>query len=70
MTSLESQTLVEIERVKGKAAIAVAVIENIASGGIASINETKIEKLYEIIEKAQATLDWKMNTKDLLREVF
>lgn len=57
MTSLESQTLVEIERVKGKAAIAVAVIENIASGGIASINETKIEKLYEIIREAQSTLD-------------
>ena len=57
MTSLESETLKEIEKIKAKAAIAVAVIENIASGGIASINETKVEKLYEIIREAQATID-------------
>lgn len=57
MNSLESETLIEIEKIKAKAAIAVAVINNIASGGIVSISETKIDRLYEIIKETQKTMD-------------
>ncbi|HCL59945.1 MAG TPA: hypothetical protein DHW80_09250 [Acinetobacter sp.] len=58
MTSLESETLKEIEKIKAKAAIAVAVLSNADPSALSSPStSSKKTELIEMIKKAQATLD-------------
>ena len=56
MGSLESETLIEAEKIKAKAAIAVAVLNN-ASSSIIGLNESSRENLLEYIKKVQQTVD-------------
>ena len=58
MDALESETLLKIEKLKAKAAIAVAVLNN-ADPSILNSPSTSSGKsgLIDIIKKAQATLD-------------
>lgn len=56
MTDLEAITLKEIELIKAKATIAVAIINTLKSAA-SSYSEESIEGLVSTIEKVQATLD-------------
>lgn len=57
MHSLEAETLLKAERIKAKAAIAVAILNKAGDFGINNIFETKKEKLIELIKEAQKTID-------------
>lgn len=57
MTSLESETLKEIERIKAKAAIAVAVLSHVKSEMLTAMNPDLKNEVIDTIKKAQATLD-------------
>lgn len=58
MDALESETLLKIEKLKAKAAIAVAALNNVDPSVLssASTNSNK-SGLIDTIKKAQATLD-------------
>lgn len=57
-SSLESETQVECEKLKAKAAIAVAVINNACNGtgGIRALSDESKEDLIKFIKEAQSTL--------------
>ncbi|PNC50250.1 hypothetical protein [Acinetobacter baumannii] len=55
--SLESETQIECEKIKGKAAIAVAILSNSGSHGIGDLSELGRENLLKYIKEVQATLD-------------
>ncbi len=56
MNSVESETLIEVEKIKAKAEIAVAVINTLNSAA-SSYNGSSIDNLISVIKKIQATLD-------------
>ncbi len=56
-TSLESDTQIECEKIKGKTAIAVAILSNSGSQGVNDLSELGRENLLKYIKEVQATLD-------------
>jgi len=57
VTSLESETLKDIEKIKAKAAIAVAVLSNVKNELLTAVNPDLKDSIIETIKKAQATID-------------
>lgn len=57
MTSLESETLKEIEKIRAKAAIAVAVLSNVRNEMLTAVNSDLKDSVIDMIKKAQATID-------------
>lgn len=57
MSSLESESAIQCEKIKGKAAIAVAILSNSGNNGISDLSELGRENLLKYIKEVQATLD-------------
>ncbi|MCK4089689.1 hypothetical protein HCY66_06265 [Acinetobacter radioresistens] len=57
MNSFEADTLKEIEKIKAKAAIAVAILSHVKSDMLTSMNDNVKTDIIDIIKKAQATLN-------------
>ncbi|EXB32247.1 hypothetical protein [Acinetobacter sp. 1461402] len=57
MNSFEADTLKEIEKIKAKAAIAVAILSHVKSDMLTSMNDNVKMDIIDIIKKAQATLN-------------
>jgi len=57
VTSLESETLKEIEKIRAKAAIAVAVLSNVRNEMLTAVNSDLKDSVIDMIKKAQATID-------------
>ncbi|MFI8146050.1 hypothetical protein [Acinetobacter sp. ABJ_C5_2] len=59
MNTIEVETVIECEKIKGKAAIAVAILNHACSGtaGLTGVNENARNELVKFIREAQKTLD-------------
>ena len=55
MNSEESKTLIEIEKIKAKTAVAVAALNSLTASA-SSLTDTQVDRLLEVIKKAQATV--------------
>ncbi|MDR6542959.1 hypothetical protein ABIC56_002934 [Acinetobacter bereziniae] len=55
MNSLESETLIEIEKIKAKTAIAAAALNSLTVSA-SNLTDSQVDRLLEVIKKAQATL--------------
>ncbi|WP_329414060.1 hypothetical protein [Acinetobacter indicus] len=57
MDALESETLKEIEKIRAKAAIAVAVLNNVRNEMLTAANPDLKDSVIDMIKKAQASID-------------
>lgn len=57
MNPREVEAVIECEKIKGKAAIAVAILSNSGSHGISDLSELGRDNLLKYIKEVQATLD-------------
>ncbi len=57
MNNLEYEAVIECEKIKGKAAIAVAILSNCGGHGVMDLSELSRDNLLKYIKEVQATLD-------------
>ncbi|MDH2531519.1 hypothetical protein ABFO97_16280 [Acinetobacter baumannii] len=57
MNSIEVEAVIECEKIKGKAAIAVAILSNCGGHGVMDLSELSRDNLLKYIKEVQATLD-------------
>ncbi|MCQ1098299.1 hypothetical protein L2645_15900 [Acinetobacter baumannii] len=57
MNKLEYEAVIECEKIKGKAAIAVAILSNCGGHGVMDLSELSRDNLLKYIKEVQATLD-------------
>lgn len=57
MDALESETLKEIEKIRAKAEIAVAVLNNVRNEMLTAVNPDLKDSVIDMIKKAQASID-------------
>ncbi|MFV5414015.1 hypothetical protein [Acinetobacter baumannii] len=57
MNPREAEAVIECEKIKGKAAIAVAILSNCGGQGVMDLSELSRDNLLNYIKEVQATLD-------------
>ncbi|MEO9300528.1 hypothetical protein ABI223_02025 [Acinetobacter pittii] len=57
MNPIEVEAVIECEKIKGKAVIAVAILSNCGEQGISDLSELGRDNLLKYIKEVQATLD-------------
>lgn len=57
MNNLEYEAVIECEKIKGKAAIVVAILSNCGGHGVMDLSELSRDNLLKYIKEVQATLD-------------
>ncbi|MFV4889772.1 hypothetical protein Q5E69_013480 [Acinetobacter baumannii] len=57
MNNLEYEAVIECEKIKGKATIAVAILSNCGGHGVMDLSELSRDNLLKYIKEVQATLD-------------